>query len=99
VYCDARNSSAQLVLNREFSFNAHIEADIRALDSNAIYGIRFYARNHGTVGNGYIAQLNYRNRTVRLVYESAGYSQSLATAAISETLANGRSEEHTSELQ
>lgn len=31
VYCDARNSSAQLVLNREFSFNAHIEADIRAL--------------------------------------------------------------------
>lgn len=95
VYCDARSQSAQLVLNREFSFNAHIEADLRALDSNAIYGIRFYARNPGTVGNGYIAQLNYRNRTVRLVYESGGSSQVLATAPMSETLANGLGNRHT----
>ncbi|MDY7224598.1 glycoside hydrolase family 18 protein [Halalkalibacterium halodurans] len=82
-YCfaDARGQSAQLLLHKEFQFNPHIEADATALDSGQV-GIRFYAKGKGQTGNGYLFLADFQSRQYRLVYQSNGQSQTLATAPI-----------------
>ncbi|WP_339171428.1 glycosyl hydrolase family 18 protein [Anoxybacillus sp. FSL W8-1294] len=90
VYADTRSQSMQLILNRQYQMNAHIEADLRA-DSNdrsAVYGIRFYADTPGEIGKGYVFVADHSAGQFYLKYESGGSSQVLASAPLNITLGN-----------
>ncbi|MED4126301.1 glycoside hydrolase [Halalkalibacterium halodurans] len=90
VFCDARGSSAQLVLYKDVKFNPHIEADFRgdSRDRNVAYGIRFFAHTKGTSNNGYLFLADHSSGVYRLIYESNGSQTTLATANMGLTLGN-----------
>ncbi|MBB6285166.1 glycosyl hydrolase family 18 protein [Geobacillus subterraneus] len=88
VFADTRTQSMQLIVNRQYEMNAHIEADLRADagDTNAVYGIRFCTDQAGQIGRGYTFVADHRAGRFYLKYESGGNSQVLASVPLTLTL-------------
>ncbi|AHJ88618.1 minor tail protein [Geobacillus phage GBK2] len=68
VWADLRTSDGQIVLNKKFACNAHIELDCRVnpTDINAKYGIRIL-ENEGYTDAGYLARLNFQTKQVEFI--------------------------------
>ncbi|WLD92635.1 glycoside hydrolase [Alkalihalobacillus sp. AL-G] len=76
VYGDGRSSWSQMILNKSFSTNLQIEADIRISTSDAypVGGIRLLSQQEGYTDDGYLFLLDYRQNKMTLVYEKSGES-------------------------
>ena len=97
----AENGVAELVVNRMFSTNIQLEAEIEVPTgyTNAVYGLRFLSYRWGRPGNGYLYVFDRNQMQLRLIYESNGNREIIATATPSEQLAGNLGGRYTFRVQ
>jgi len=75
-------TSGQLVLSKKWSVNLSIEETIRVARGGGSVGVRFYAQNDGSVGDGYLLLVDFKNGTRTLKFENAGTTTTIASQSI-----------------
>lgn len=81
LYYDS-NTSGQLVLSKKWSVNLSIEERIRLVRVNGSVGVRLYAQEDGSVGDGYLFLIDIKNGVKRLVFEKDGTTTEIASQSL-----------------
>lgn len=73
------SSAGQIVLSRKWTVNLSIEERIRLVRADGAVGVRFYAQEDGSAGDGYLFLVDIKNGVKRLVFENNGNITEIAS--------------------